>query len=106
MKIRAHPTYKRKWYIYAALYWVPFIVICMCFLIFDISKEHFLHDPVIGTMLLLGVIWFVGILFYPPTRCPECGQKTKYNKHLENKNTSRVCIPCETIWDLGVSPPD
>ena len=105
-EIKNHPTYKRKWYIYCASYWIPFIIIYICFLLFGIKKGYFLHDPILGTLLFLGFIWFIGSFFYPSTKCPECGDKTKFYKNLENKNRSRVCKSCSIIWDLEISQGD
>ena len=99
-----HPSFRRNWYAYIAIYWVPFVAMLVWGHVFGMKNDHYSLWPFAKLMFFLGFAWFIGALFFPQKKCPKCGYKTKRSEQLENGNMAFKCNKCHIVWDLGVKP--
>jgi hypothetical protein len=105
LPVKKHPGYTRSYAIYFFSFWLPAVAVYSLAIFFDVSEDHYLHDPVIALFLILGVLWFIVTTFYPSEKCPECKNKTQPSTYIQNRNRHIICDNCGVEWDLGVKEP-
>ena len=105
LPVKKHPGYARSHTIFFLSFWLLAVFVYFLAIFFDISEDHYLHDPVIALFLIIGVLWFVCAIFYPSERCPECKDKTRPSAYIKDRNCHIICDNCGVEWDLGVKEP-
>ncbi len=102
-RIEPHPTYKSKSNLYFGFGWVTLVLIIASGHLFDIHKDHFLHDYLVISCFVFFAVWVVGMFILDKkTICPKCKGKLKKTKWLAGENLYLKCIKCMIAWDTGI----
>ncbi len=102
-EIKLHPSYKRDSRVYFFIGAITLATIILSGHIFDIHKEHFLHDYFIVFAFLFFIVWLITLFILDrKVKCPSCQRKVTKTKRVVGENLYLNCINCMVAWDTGI----